>query len=532
MSTYADVVAAVLADAGIEFIFGVPGSLSSVELIEAASKRGIRYVLTSNESSAAVMAGTYGALRNRPGVVSTGVGPGAASALHGVAHVFMERQPALVLTDRYGDAEFRRLLRQRLFQDQLYRPITKATMTLAADNAAATVQRAIDLAMTGRQGPVHIDLPYDVMLAEASESDFPSSNGSRGYFNAGLDQAGLRAAAEAIEGAQKPAVIVGLQVTRAGKAAERAFQAFAEQMGAPVFASLMGKGTLPEQHPLAAGTFRGAPNEKALLDQADLLVLIGFDPVEIFTPGYWNYQQPVVMLDEVRHLEGIIRPKVEVVSALAEGLQALTEMLPERSRWNREDIDAYKQQRAQLLRPKGEGLMPAAVVRIARERLPENGIMTVDAGQHKVLTCDLWETRRTRGLLSSSGLGTMAVALPCAIAAKLVEPTAPVLCLTGDGGFIMRAGDLETAAREGLPIVVVVFNDRTLNLIKLQQDRRGVQRLGTAFAECDFAGVARGFGFEATRVDSEEALDAALAEAFASGKPWLIDAAINPEGYV
>src|SRR5688500_7436911 len=191
MSTYADVVSAVLADAGIEYIFGVPGSLSSVELIEAASKRGIRYVLASNESSAAVMAGTYGALRNRPGVVSTGVGPGAAAALHGVAHVFMERQPALVLTDRYGDAEFRRLLRQRLPQDQLYRPITKATMTLAADNAATTVQRAIDLAMSGRQGPVHIDLPYDVMLAEAAEADFPPSNGSQPYvYNAGLDHPG------------------------------------------------------------------------------------------------------------------------------------------------------------------------------------------------------------------------------------------------------------------------------------------------------------------------------------------------------
>jgi len=96
----------------------------------------------------------------------------------------------------------------------------------------------------------------------------------------------------------------------------------------------------------------------------------------------------------------------------------------------------------------------------------------------------------------------------------------------------MRAGDLETAAREGLPIVVVVFNDHTLNLIKIQQDRRGFERNGTAFAECDFAAVARGFGFEATTVDSEEALDTALATAFASGKPWLIDAMINPDGYV
>jgi thiamine pyrophosphate-dependent acetolactate synthase large subunit-like protein len=126
----------------------------------------------------------------------------------------------------------------------------------------------------------------------------------------------------------------------------------------------------------------------------------------------------------------------------------------------------------------------------------------------------------------------MAVSLPAALGAKLVEPRTPVVCLTGDGGFLMRAGDLETAVREDLPIVVVVFNDRKLNMIKLQQDRRGFQRLGTSFAESDFAQVARGFGFEAARVDNEAALDAALQQALASNRPWLIDALVNPEGYV
>ena len=532
MATYADVVAGELAAAGIEYIFGVPGSLSSVELIEAASKRGIRYVLCSNESSAAVMAGVYGAMRNRPGVVSTGVGPGAMAAVHGISHCYLERVPVLVLTDRYSDAEFRRLSRQRIDQEQVYRPITKASFKLGSDAVAVTIRRALDLAMSGRQGPVHVDLPYDVMLAEAPDNGAVASNGQRRFVaSAGREHPGLIAAAEAIERAQRPAVIAGLQVNRAGEAAEEAFAAFAERLGAPVFASLAAKGTLPEQHPLAAGTFRGNPAERQLIDQADLLVLVGFDPVEIFAPGTWDYKQPVVMIDEVQHLEGTIRPDVEVIVGLADGLRGLTELLPSRSSWNREDIDAYKQQRATALRPKGEGLLPAAVIRIARERLPDNGVMAVDAGQHKVLTGDLWETRRRRGFFTSSGLGTMAVALPAALAAKLVERETPVLCLTGDGGFLMRVGDLETAVREELPIVIVVFNDRTLNLIKIQQDRRAVQRLGTNYADCDFAAVARGFGFDAATVDSDQALAEALERAFASGRPWLIDARINPDGY-
>ncbi|MPZ48167.1 MAG: hypothetical protein GEU75_02450 [Dehalococcoidia bacterium] len=533
MTTYADVVAAVLAEAGVEYIFGVPGSLSSVELIEAARKRDIRYVLCSNESSAAVMAGVYAIMRNRPGVVSTGVGPGAVAAVHGVASCHLERAPILVLTDRYGDTEFRRLPRQRLDHDQLYKPITKGTFKLATDSAAVTMQRAIDLAMSGRPGPVHVDLPYDVMLAEPPESDFAASNGSRRYVaSAGLDHPGLRAAAEAIDAAQRPAVIVGLQVNRAGSGAEKAFVEFAEKLGAPVFGAVSAKGTLPEQHPLSVGTFRGAPAERALLDQSDLIVLVGYDVVELFAPGVWNYPQPVVMLDEVPHLDGMIRPQIEVVAGLEDSLKALTQIVPAASKWNKEDIEAYKQQRARALHPKGEGLMPGAVIRLARERLEDNGIMTVDAGSHKVLATDIWETRRPRGYLSSSGLGTMAVALPAAIAAKIVEPETQVVCLTGDGGFLMRAGDLETAVREGTPIVVVVFNDRYLNLIKIQQDRRGFQREGTAFADIDLSAVARGFGFEALRVDSEAALDTALEQAFASGRPWLIEAMINPEGYV
>jgi acetolactate synthase-1/2/3 large subunit len=532
MGSYADVVAAVLAEAGIEYVFGVPGSLSSVELIEAAARRGIRYVLCSNESSAAVMAGTYGVLRNRPGVVSTGVGPGAAAAVHGVAHCFLERAPCLVLTDRYGDADFARLSRQRLRQDALYRPITKGSFKLTTD-AAGTVRRALGLAMADRPGPVHVDLPYDVMLATAPDNAIGRPPAPAAGWSAWPADEARAAALALIEKARRPAVIVGLQVNREGEAAEDAFTAFAERLGAPVFASLAAKGTLPEQHPLAAGTFRGVASERALLDQADMLIVVGFDPVEIFAPGGWPYPQPVVRIDTVTvaNRERVFKPAVDVVAELAPTLRALADATPSRS-WNREDIDAYRQGREHLLHPEGAGLMPGAVIRLGRERLPDGGILTVDAGQHKVLASDLWQARRRRGFLTSSGLGTMAVALPAAIVAQLVEPETPVLCFTGDGGMLMRLGDLETAAREGLPIVVVVFNDGWLNLIKIQQDNRRYERRGTQFGDVDYVAVARGLGFEARSVDSEAALDEALTSAFASGRAWLIDARINPDGYV
>jgi acetolactate synthase-1/2/3 large subunit len=531
VASYADVVAATLAEAGIEYIFGVPGSLSSVELIEAASKRGIRYVLAGNESSAAVMAGVYGALTNRPGVVSTGVGPGAAAALHGAAIVHLERDPVLFLTDRFGDEEYRHVPRQRIDQGAAFAPLTKGAFTLHADDAAETMRRAIALTMSGRPGPVQIDLPYDLMQAEADPSQLAASHPHPDPLPQG--RGNIEDIAAAIAEARRPAVIVGLQVNRSGVEAEEAFTQLAEALGAPVFATLSAKGTLPEQHPLAAGTFRGTNAERVLLDQADLFVMVGFDPVEQFSPNAWPYKAPVVVLDETPPVGAAFEAAVEVIAPLAPALRALSQVVRRAPGWNREDIEAYKKRRETAMQTPGETrLLPQAVIRIARQRLPDDGILTVDAGQHKVLTSDLWETRRRRGFLTSSGLGSMAVAIPAALGAKLVEPNAPVLCLTGDGGFLMRAGDLETAVRENLAIVIVVFNDKALNMIKLQQDRQGYKRLGTSFAGSDFAAVARGFGFEAATVHDEAALDAALTQAFAANRPWLIDAMIDPEGYV
>src|SRR5690606_159669 len=136
--------------------------------------------------------------------------------------------------------------------------------------------------------------------------------------------------------------------------------------------------------PMAAGTFRGVPSERTLLDNADLLVMVGLDPIEIFTSA-WPYSAPVVTLDSVPVTEGPYQPSIEVVTDLEHGLRAPTQLTSAHSGWNREDLDAYRAQRDAVLHRTGEGLMPGAVIRLTRERLPDNGILTVDAGQHKVV---------------------------------------------------------------------------------------------------------------------------------------------------
>ena len=529
MVTYADVIAKLLADTGIEYIFGMPGSRASVELIEAARKQGIHYVLSNNESAAAVMAATYGVLQRRPGVCSVGVGPGATNVVNGVAHALLERAPLLLFTDRYPDDLYRHLPRQRVDQEQLFRPITKGTFPIADDSAARSVQRALHLAMEGRPGPVHLDLPDDVMQHEAAGLPEPQP-AQRWYGAVSADHPAVQSLAATISGATRPIIIAGLGVNRS--ACEARLQTLVETLQAPVVCAVSAKGSIADDHPWCGGTFMGSEASHELVAQSDLILTLGLDVVELFEPGRWPYHQRVLNIDSVPHQDGLFHPTQELIGDIGAALQALTPLLTPCGGWRPADLVAFRQRQQPAASASGIRLSPAAALRIMRQVLPRDTILTTDAGQHKVYASRLWECYQPLDYLTSSGLGTMGVALPIAIATKLVRRHRPVVALTGDGGFLMRVSELETARREGLPIIIVIFNDGYLNLIKIKQERQGYAVLGSQFAPVDYAQVSTGFGFQAVRVDSEAALHDALQQAVTSGEPWVIDTLIDPEGYV
>lgn len=530
MVTYADVVAKLLADAQIEYIFGMPGSRASVELIEAARKQGIEYVLSNNEAAAAVMAATYGVLQHRPGICSVGVGPGATNVINGVAHALLERAPMLMFTDRYPDDLYRHLPRQRVDQEQLFRPITKGTFPIADDSTARSVQRALQLAMDGRPGPVHLDLPDDVMQHEAA--GLPEPMPSQQWHGAvSAEHPAVQSLAATINGASRPVVIAGLGVNRGG--CEAQLQALAERLHVPMLCAVSAKGTIADDHPWCGGTFMGSEASHGLIADSDLIVTIGLDVVELFEPGRWPYHQRVLNLDSVPHQDGLFHPAQELVGDIGAALQALTPLLNPSNGWNAADLAEFRRrQRPPVVRSTGARLSPAAALHIMRQLLPRDTILTTDAGQHKVYASRLWECYQPLDYLTSSGLGTMGVAIPIAVATKLVRRERPVVALTGDGGFLMRVSELETARRANTPIIIVVFNDGVLNLIKMKQDRQGYPVLGSTFAPVDFAQVAMGFGFRAVRAETEDVLHDALQQAVASGEPWVIDAIIDPEGYL
>ncbi len=529
MVTYADVIAKLLADAGIEYIFGMPGSRASVELIEAARKQGLHYVLSNNESAAAVMAATYGVLQRRPGVCSAGVGPGATNAVNGVAHALLERAPMLMFTDRYPDELYRHLPRQRVDQEQLFRPITKGSFPIADDSAERSVRRALQLAMDGRPGPVHLDLPDDVMQHEAT--GLPEPYPAQHWYGAmSAEHAAIQSLAATISSAARPVVIAGLGVNRSG--CEARLQALVETLQAPVVLAVSAKGAVADDHPWCGGTFMGSEASHGLVAQSDLIITVGLDVVELFEPGGWPYDQRVLNIDSVSHQDGLLHPIQELIGDIGAALHALTPLLKSSGGWRPEDLTAFRQRQQPAVAASGARLAPAAVLRLMRQILPRETILTTDAGQHKVYASRLWQCYQPLDYLTSSGLGTMGVAIPIAITAKLVRRHRPVVALTGDGGFLMRMSELETARREGLPIIIVIFNDGYLNLIKIKQELQGYAVLGSQFAPVDYAHVATGFGFQAARVDSEATLQAALQQAIASGEPWVIDVLIDPEGYI
>jgi acetolactate synthase-1/2/3 large subunit len=340
----------------------------------------------------------------------------------------------------------------------------------------------------------------------------------------------MHSLATTIQQATHPIVVAGLGINR--NQSEPQLLHVAETLRAPVLLTVSAKGSVSDSHPLCGGTLMGSESPHELLASSDLIITIGVDVVEFFEPGHWPYHQKLVNIDTVPHMDGLFQPVQELVGDIRASLEALTPLLSPCSGWRGEAITSFRQRQRPQVSSSSTRLLPGPALDILRALLPADTILTTDAGQHKVFASRLWTCQHPLSYLTSSGLGTMGVAIPIAIATKLVRPHQPVVALTGDGGFLMRVSELETARRANVPIVIVMFNDGCLNLIKMKQERQGYPVLGSQFAPVDYVRVSEGFGFRAACVESEAALRAAVPHAMASGEPWVIAARIDPEGSV
>jgi acetolactate synthase-1/2/3 large subunit len=533
MPTCADAFARTLRDAGIRRVFGLPGG-EILDFMEALRKAGIEFLLTRHEATASMMADVTGQIARRPGVCVSTLGPGAVNMTLGVANAFLDRSPMLAVTATLARASVPFATHQDLDLNAVYWPFTKLAITLDGVDTAAKVRRAIEASLAPRMGPVHIALPSDVARADerTSEEETPPHHAAVDVPLPPPVADDLTHLGELISRARRPVVILGLDLNPMTDTAP--VRAFVERLGAPVFVTPKAKGMLPEDHRLFYGVCAGVAGDAVVLqwfEQADLLIGIGFDPVE--SDKLWHETRPLVSIGPMSIAVREFQPHAEVVGDVAGILRALEPWLPADLDWPADDRALFRTALDTALRPPApsRGLSGYELTRRLRDLLPPETVLVTDVGSVKMITTQLWRTYEPLSFFESNGLSAMSYSLAGAMAARLQYPDRPVVCTIGDGGLGMTLAEIETCVRERLHFITVVFNDSSLSLIDAAQARRGYPTLGVRYGPVDFAAAAAAMGAWSRRVETIDELDAAIQEALTIDRPAVIDTVVDPSAY-
>jgi len=521
MATVADRIVQSLRHAGVRALFGVPGGGSNLDLIAAAGRAGLPFVLTATETAGAMSAIAQAEITGAPGACLTTLGPGATSVVNGIACAFLERAPLVVFTDSQpASAPY---AHQRVDHGALLKPVTKSSETLTVENAQDAITRALQTATDGQPGPVHLDCPGDVASAPAQTVGFGSN---AGVVTTHTELSRLEAV---FATARRPLLLAGLGAIRLRQ--DLRVADLCEQHRVPGMVTYKAKGVIPDDHPWFAGVFTNATIEQPLIDESDLLIGVGLDPVELI-PRAWTRRQPIVYFGSWAAENAHIPFDLQVIGAHSETLTQLDSLLGP-TEWDPSAVARdVRRQRDLVARADHTGFTAQRVVEIAAKRLATVGArVTVDACAHMFPATVLWPVAAPRTMLISNGLSTMGFALPAAIGAALLDRERPVVALTGDGGLLMCLGELLTAVREHLPIVTIVFADDSLSLIEIKQQARKLQPAGVSLGGIDWQAIARGFGVRAFGATNGCELERAIDAARDSHAPALIEARIDRSNY-
>jgi acetolactate synthase I/II/III large subunit len=507
---------------GARALFGVPGGGGNLRLIEAAGRASLPFVLTTTETGGAIAAIAQSEVTGRPGACLTTLGPGVSSVVNGVACAFLERAPMFVFTDNYASAEIGTYDHQAFLHRTLLERVTKQSLSLAPDRAFGSIEQAFASIAEPPYGPVHLDCP----------ADFESASVPKAYLVGSRRPDAVRPTEHArmesiLERARKPLVIAGLGARADDDAA--AIRRFCEQRELPAMVTYKAKGVVPDAHPCFAGVFTNGAIEREIIDQSDVIIGVGLDPVELL-PRPWTIDQPIISVASWMMPNTHVPFSVQWVSDVPAGLAAIEAWLPP-SGWDLRRIAPMVADQRRRVDIKGDGMTSSRVVDVAASALAATSRVTVDAGAHMFPATMGWSVAEPNGMLISNGLSTMGFALPAAIGAALVDRSRPVVALTGDGGLLMCAGELLTAAREKLRIIVIVFNDASLSLIEIKQQARRLPPAGVGLGAVRWTALAESVGVAGFEASTEAELEHAIERASACDGPSLIDAKIDRSTY-
>ena len=526
MTTVAEALATAFETRGVQRIFGVPGGGSSLDIIDAAAARGIDFVLTRTESAAVMMAAATAEVTGTLGVALTTKGPGVANAANGIAYASLDHAPVMIIGDGFTPGEQDFVTHQVFDQQALLAPLTKGHSRLDSDAVADEIRDLIARALTPPHGPVWVELTGARARAEI---EVPSDAFIPRASQAAIDDAALEHAVALLEDAERPVLIIGLEA----RAAAPAVRQLASKLACPVLTTYKAKGVVSDRHAQTVGLFTSGSAEAETVEQADLILLVGLDPVELLRQP-WRYEAPVIDVAACRHPVHYLAPTVGVYGELTSALLQLAEHC-DGSGWQIAEIaDLRSAMVARLAYPACDGISPQIVVELAAEAthdLAPRPRIAVDAGAHMFSTMAFWDCEEPNDVLISNGLATMAFAVPAGIASALGEPQRWAFVFTGDGGLFMCLGELSVAVEQQARTLFIVFNDASLSLIDIKQQQRGLPARGVRWDRPDFAATMQGLGGRGYRVDSAESYKRALAEAMAGDGPALIDVVVDPSGY-
>lgn len=529
MPANADLVVDALDRLGIRHVFGYPGG-QTMRFVEAMHGSRVEFVLVTHEASAGFMADVSARLTGIPGACLSTLGPGATNMTTGVGNAYLDRVPVLAFTGRMARQWTGRTVQMQIDHRQLFAPLTKWSTELASGSIYATLNRAAGIATAEQPGPVHLDFPEDVADEPAAEARVDPARNARAA--APLNEHALEQTMALPRRARYPLVAFGLTMNRLGATA--LLRAFVDRHQLPSVCTQMAKGHIPEAGSLFVGVL-GRARGDIVADYcrpADLIVAVGYDPVESNYEEWVPAGAPIVHIDTV---PADITPghpvPAQIVGDVAEALRRLAVMPPLDHRWDLDGLPAVRANLRAALTPAVSAFAPHHALLAMREILPPEGLLTVDVGAHTHLIAQLWDTHGPGRVLVSNGWSSMGLAIPAAIAARLVQPRRPVVACLGDGGFLMMAGEIATAVRLRLPVVFVVLRDNALSLIKVKQTRKQFHHDGVVLFDerCRMSDVL--FGAPVAVARDEETFRRAFSSALAADGPTVIEAVVDPSEY-
>lgn len=508
MSTAAELIVKCLENEGVSVVFGIPGE-ENIRFIQALAASDIRYVLTRHEQGAAFMAEMYGRVTGRAAVVSATLGPGAINMQLGVADATTNSTPMVAISAQVGQDREYKESHQYVDLVSMFAPITRWSAAIPTAHAIPEmVRKAFKVAETERPAAVYLAVPEHL---DADASDYQLAPLPRNVVRA--DAPAARQVARAVDilrTAQQPVVLAGHGAARSN--ATEALVRFSEELGIKVANSFHGKGVMPDDHPNSIGTLGFMRHDYVNFgfDNADVVIAVGYELQE-FDPVRINPQADKKIIHIHRfpaEVDAHYSVDVGIIGDISDSLNQLADGLDGR-RFDDVDMPGSGLLDEEFARGQQDSRFPLAPQRVVadtREALGRNDVVLVDTGATKMWMARLYPTFERNTCLISNGLSTMGFALPGALGVKLAQPESKVLAVVGDGAFLMNSQEIETAVREKIPLVVLIWEDGGYGLIEWKMDLELGEHHYVSFSNPDVVKYAESFGAKGYRIGSAEEL--------------------------